>query len=140
MTHMVPWVGMAAHWIADAAGSGLANMWLPPRGAYCKLTRPTGACCFISVGHFRYSASCLLGGWGGDLGCRDTPLQRVGAGVGGGGGTAGGDRRHGEAMRTELWFILCRVPCLMMSVRNLTRVFVNSRSCFECSYEFVVSL
>ena len=77
VTHMVLGVGPAVHWIAAGAGSGLANMSLPPRGAYCKLTRPTGACCFISVGHFRCN---VLRREGATTGCRDMPLQRVGGG------------------------------------------------------------
>ena len=69
-----------------------------PLGAYCKLTRPTGACCFISVGHFRYYVSRLEGG---NFGCRRMPLRRVGAGVGVV-GTGSGNRRNREARGTEL--------------------------------------
>lgn len=76
---------------------------------------------------------------GDDFSCRDMPLRRVGAGVGGV-GSGYENRRNGEARRIELSFIFYRVSCLLMSVRNLTHVFADSQSCFECSYEFVVSL
>jgi hypothetical protein len=75
MTHMVLREGLAAHWIAANDRRGLANASLPPLCAYCKLTRPKGACFFISVGHFSGSG---LRRQGGESSCSDMTLQRVG--------------------------------------------------------------